>query len=257
MRTFLLALLCAGHAQGIETNPIGSLGELLLAQHPAGAGKRQTTPAMSEAGVGPQMQKVQRAFMPKDKKVSVDEIKKMAGVSAPIGYWDPLQLMKTADERKVSFVREVELKNGRLAMLAALGFAVSEVFHPFGAYRGCGEGLAFPCKPDEVAAASVLLQGPTGGNGWAITTLMQFGTIFEFVLFYLFYFSRSQPSDWKPGHEPGKFPTNGFDPLSLKPRDPEKYKEMQTKELNNGRLAMLAITGMIAQEAVTMKPVFR
>lgn len=40
----------------------------------------------------------------------------------------------------------------------------------------------------------------------------------------------------------------GFDPLGLKPTDPEELKEMQTKELNNGRLAMIAIAGFVLQE---------
>merc|ERR1711992_147737 len=42
----------------------------------------------------------------------------------------------------------------------------------------------------------------------------------------------------------------GFDPLGLKPEDPEEFAEMQTKELQHGRLAMLAAMGMIAQEQV-------
>ncbi len=38
-----------------------------------------------------------------------------------------------------------------------------------------------------------------------------------------------------------------FDPLGLKPTDEEDLKDMQTKELNNGRLAMIAITGFVVQ----------
>merc|ERR1719183_1480005 len=43
----------------------------------------------------------------------------------------------------------------------------------------------------------------------------------------------------------------GFDPLGLKPTDPEELKTMQTKELQNGRLAMIATAGFLAQEAVS------
>jgi hypothetical protein len=43
----------------------------------------------------------------------------------------------------------------------------------------------------------------------------------------------------------------GFDPLGLKPTDAEELKAMQTKELNNGRLAMIGIAGMVVQELVT------
>lgn len=47
-----------------------------------------------------------------------------------------------------------------------------------------------------------------------------------------------------------------FDPLGLKPEDPRAFKLIQTKELNNGRLAMLAIAGIVAQELVTNQPIF-
>lgn len=48
----------------------------------------------------------------------------------------------------------------------------------------------------------------------------------------------------------------GFDPLGMKPSDPAEFAEMQTKELNNGRLAMIAAIGMIVQEQVTGLPLF-
>jgi len=48
----------------------------------------------------------------------------------------------------------------------------------------------------------------------------------------------------------------GFDPLRLRPESPDEFREMQTKELNNGRLAMLAIAGMVGQELVTGAKLF-
>ena len=43
---------------------------------------------------------------------------------------------------------------------------------------------------------------------------------------------------------------------SLKPADEEEFNTMRTKELQNGRLAMLGVAGMIAQELVTGQPIF-
>merc|ERR1711924_80697 len=47
----------------------------------------------------------------------------------------------------------------------------------------------------------------------------------------------------------------GFDPLGLKPTDPAEFAEMQTKELQNGRMGMLAAAGFLAQELVNHKPI--
>lgn len=48
----------------------------------------------------------------------------------------------------------------------------------------------------------------------------------------------------------------GWDPLYIKPKDPKLLLEMQNKELNNGRIAMLGAAGMIAQELVTGQKTF-
>lgn len=42
-----------------------------------------------------------------------------------------------------------------------------------------------------------------------------------------------------------------FDPLGLKPEDPETWEKVQLRELKNGRLAMLAIAGMFYAELVS------
>merc|ERR1712228_515843 len=59
-----------------------------------------------------------------------------------------------------------------------------------------------------------------------------------------------QPGLLRDEYYPGDI---GFDPLGLKPEDPEEFNIMQTKELQNGRLAMLAAAGFLAQEAVNGK----
>jgi hypothetical protein len=56
--------------------------------------------------------------------------KSMPGVTAPLDFFDPLGFCSDCSEGKLCFYREVEVKHGRVAMLASLGFLVGEQFHP-------------------------------------------------------------------------------------------------------------------------------
>merc|ERR1712032_738639 len=47
-----------------------------------------------------------------------------------------------------------------------------------------------------------------------------------------------------------------FDPLGLKPEDADEFFEMSSKELQHGRLAMLGVAGIVAQELVNGKEIF-
>lgn len=54
--------------------------------------------------------------------------------------------------------------------------------------------------------------------------------------------------DWwqlNPGYYPGDF---GWDPAGVRPQNPADLEAMQTRELQHGRLAMLAVAGIVAQE---------
>ena len=44
-----------------------------------------------------------------------------------------------------------------------------------------------------------------------------------------------------------------FDPLGICPTDEAEFNQLQTKEINNGRLAMIATAGFVAQELVNKK----
>jgi len=167
----------------------------------------------------------------------------LPGVTEPLGFWDPAGFCSTsegygaekpASEGKVRFYREVELKHCRVAMLAALGFPLAEQFHPL--FGGDIDTPSF--------------------NAFQQTPLQTFWPIVVFAIaipeiYSVFSFQeagKNQPWTIRSDHEAGDL---GFDPLGLKPTDPAELKEMQTKELNNGRLAMMAIAGMIIQEGVT------
>merc|ERR1712118_203994 len=182
----------------------------------------------------------------KDKLLkTIDSVKfkasALAGVSAPMDYFDPLGFSTTTDAGKLLFYREVELKHGRVAMLAALGILVGENFHPlFGGDIDVPAAFAFQQTPLEAFWPAVV----------AAIAIPEIYSVFSF----------QQPglkgaTQWtiREDHEPGNL---GFDPLGLKPSDPKELKDMQTKELNNGRLAMIAVAGMIAQELATGQKLF-
>jgi len=167
----------------------------------------------------------------------------LAGVSAPMNYFDPLGFSTTVDGGKLMFYREVELKHGRIAMLAALGMVVGEQWHPlFGGDIDVPSYIAFQATP---------LQ-----NFWpAVVAAIAIPEIFSVNTFQDPDEGRLFGGLWKvkTDHVPGDL---GFDPLGLKPKDPKEFKTMQTKELNNGRLAMIAVAGMVAQEIVTGQKLF-
>lgn len=75
----------------------------------------------------------------KDKEVIVKaaEAEQMAGVVPPLGFWDPWGLSTDTPEGQILFMREQELKHGRIAMLATLGIIAAEKFSPiFGGTAG-------------------------------------------------------------------------------------------------------------------------
>eukprot|EP00667_Euglena_gracilis_P019119 EG_transcript_20438 len=162
----------------------------------------------------------------------------LPGAIQPLGYFDPLKLSQGKDFNELKKVRESELKHGRVAMLAVVGLPLAEQFHPLFGGAVDGPGVQAVLRP-ELA-------------------------VFWLLLLPLFYFLEQPtlaaydttgklPGLFKEAHKPGDY---GFDPLSLKPATDTEYEAMQCKELSNGRLAMVATLGMLAQEVVTSRPLF-
>merc|ERR1712176_916923 len=182
---------------------------------------------------------LQRKTVPSAVKLSSADL---PGALPPVGFFDPLGLAEKATEATLLRYREAEITHGRVAMLAFIGFLVGEKV----------EGSSF------LFDASI--KGP------AITHLSQVPTLFWLLLVLSIGYTeinRAQVAFVDPSvvptgqqglmrkdHFPGDI---GFDPLSLKPEDPEEFNTMVTKELQHGRLAMLAAAGFMAQELVDGK----
>jgi light-harvesting complex I chlorophyll a/b binding protein 4 len=124
--------------------------------------------------------------------------------------------------------REAELKHGRAAMLATAGFVVPEFF------RIPGEQFSFDAIPNVIDAHDKLPDSMSQIFLWiSFLEAVSFSALANMNEF---------------DRAPGDF---GFDPLKMYPKTAEKQKEMHLKELKNGRLAMVAIGGMVAGAAIT------
>merc|ERR1711997_646609 len=53
------------------------------------------------------------------------------GVQAPVGFWDPVGFTQDGDERSFKRRREVEIKHGRVSMLATMGYITPEITGKF------------------------------------------------------------------------------------------------------------------------------
>ena len=62
-----------------------------------------------------------------------DYMQSLPGISAPLGFFDPLGFTSapTFTVSEAKRFREAEVTHGRVSMLAALGWLVAEEFHPF------------------------------------------------------------------------------------------------------------------------------
>lgn len=156
---------------------------------------------------------------------------KTKGWVGDVGF-DPLGFSDTFD---MKWLRESEIKHGRVSMLAVVGFVMQQWWTLPGMTAVADSNLA-----PEAAGASPMLQIVFGLGIWEFWTNK--GNVTTENMF----------SD--PDRVPGNF---GFDPMGLsKGKSQEEMERMQLRELKNGRLAMLAIGGMIHHNWVTGEPLF-
>lgn len=142
------------------------------------------------------------------------------GVQPPLGFYDPLGLLDDGSEAKFERLRFVELKHGRIAMLAVAGYLTTEA-----GIRLPGN-IAFdgPAFADIPAGFGALSQVPGAG-------LFQ---MFAFIGFLETFVMK----DITGGEFVGDF-RNGFIDFGWKTFSEDKKYEKRAIELNNGRAAMI------------------
>jgi len=161
---------------------------------------------------------------------SLQAFEKTIGAQPPLGFFDPLGLLTDADEDRFNRLRYVEIKHGRISMLAVLGHIVTT-----GGVRLPGdidlEGTSFASIPTGIAGLSAV---PTAG-------LLQ---IFLFVGFLELAVMKDIDGT---GEFVGDF-RNGFIDFGWDTFSPEEQDRKRGIELNNGRAAMMGILGLMVHE---------
>lgn len=144
----------------------------------------------------------------------------VVGITAPVGFFDPLGLSSGKSDEIMSYYRESELKHGRVAMAACLGWYLNAGgVHP--AFDG-------KLSNDPLEAAAQL--PPVG---W-LQFVVGCGAI-EWL---------AEQIKKRPGYQAGDVLGAAY----WVDNSDEGWVSYQNKELNNGRLAMLAFIGMYTQD---------
>merc|ERR1719409_286893 len=157
------------------------------------------------------------------------------GVQPPVGYWDPAGLAADGDMASFNRRRGIELKHGRISMIACIGYITPEYFKWPG-YLSPGNSLKFDDIPNGLAAISKV---PAAG----ITQWIAFCGVLETAFF-----------KQEDGRAPGDFARGGIlgVPNATGPiENAEERKKKLNAEIANGRLAMVAIIGMFFQDGLT------
>ena len=150
-----------------------------------------------------------------------------AGMVGDVGF-DPVGFSNWID---VKWLREAELKHGRVCMLAVVGLVFSSFYQ-------------LPGDVHQVSAVAAHDAGVASGSMGQLLLWISFAEIISFkaISQMLWEGSPRQPGDY------------GFDPCGVCVNKSQEYKDtMALKELKNGRLATMAFSGIVTQAVLTGK----
>jgi hypothetical protein len=151
------------------------------------------------------------------------------GAQDPLGFFDPLGMVADGDQEKFDRLRYVEIKHGRISMLAVAGYLIQEA-----GIRLPGDidysGLSFASVPNGFAAFSTI-------SGAGVAQLVAFIGVLE--LFVM--------KDITGGEFVGDFRNGALD-FGWDSFDAETQMSKRAIELNQGRAAQMGILALMVHE---------
>mmetsp|Transcript_33054 Transcript_33054/g.37580 ORF Transcript_33054/g.37580 Transcript_33054/m.37580 type:complete len:199 (+) Transcript_33054:26-622(+) len=171
------------------------------------------------------------------KSTAVNAFSGELGDQPPIGFWDPLNFCEDGDAEKFERYRYVELKHGRICMLAFLGEVTTRA------------GIHLPGQVDY--AGDTFDSIP---NGWAAIGALPKEGVVQLLLFVGF-LELFIMKDITGGEFPGDFRNDWID-YGWDTFDPAEQESKRAIELANGRGAMMGvITLLVADQAGIALPI--
>jgi hypothetical protein len=162
------------------------------------------------------------------KKAAAAAPEGLVGALPPVGFFDPAGFAAKASPEELARYREVEIMHGRFAQMAVLGFIIPEK---------CAYDGAF--GDDFLAPTGRALEAINTDPVWLALTLGVISALETLRLLQT---------------EPGTRTDAKIEGLGWRPKSEAEFVNYQVRELQQGRLAMLAFAGEIAQELVNEKP---
>lgn len=167
-----------------------------------------------------------------------------------VNYFDPLKLADenfwgTTNEETIGFIRESEIKHGRIAMFAFVGYIVH------------ANGITFPWPM--TLDGTPFPKVSNAPEAWDAIPEAAKWQIIMFVGFLEFWSEANRDQHYMKGGKPGDFPDfnskyipggalNLYDPFGVSRKNSEETKAKGLiKELNNGRAAMLGIIAFLSE----------
>jgi len=153
------------------------------------------------------------------------------GDQPPLGFWDPLNFCEDGDPEKFARYRYVELKHGRICMLAFLGEVTTRA------------GIHLPGRIDYSDDTFDSIP-----NGWAAVGALPKEGVVQLLLFVGF-LELFIMKDITGGEFPGDFRNDWID-YGWDEFDPVEQESKRAIELANGRGAMMGVlTLLVADQA--------
>jgi len=185
------------------------------------------------------------------------DLEELAAAANPIvKFYDPLNLAEAdfwgqGNEATIGFLRHAEIKHGRVAMAAFVGYCVHSNFHfPW------PQTLAGTMPPSTDLSPEAQWDAIPAAAKWQIFTVISALELWDEC-------GGGDMPHYMAGRQPGKYPSfknfsdevhpvlDLYDPFGFfKKMTDEQKKRRLVIELNNGRLAMIGIMGFLAADKV-------